>query len=518
MYINYLSKYIIISILFYIILGCTGEKAFNESTCYGSIFGVVTDFATGEPIQNANVQLRPGGETTLTGYDGMYEFVNIPDNNYSITVSKAEYTDLVDDYIIEVKNGKRMRRDVQIKKQPTSICITDMNGHNISVLDFGSDISITSKSFNVFNNGTVSVNCKLVYSCHWISSVSSLPSSISPGQTVPVILNIDRTQLSPGQNITNLTVATNNGSAEITIKATSPNGNPPIVQIQQINSSDITATSVSCEGFIKDQNGSEIIDSGFCYGTLPNPSFEDNIIQLGPNTNSFRHTINNLVPNTTYHIRAYATTSLGTGYSSDISFKTVSGLPTCGETTITIIDPTAVLGESTAYTTNGYTITETGFCWSSDHSPTINDQRIKAGFGDGILSALIINLQPNTRYTVKSYAKNEFGITYGPEKNFTTLSGLATVSTEPAILSGDEIITGGDITFDAHTAIFEKGVCYSFDQNPDISNQHTYDGYGEGRYTSRIPKPSNNGYLYIRAYVTTKYGTSYGNQVSIYIK
>ena len=60
----------------------------------GSIYGIVTDKATGEPVKNANVQLRPSGETTLTGTDGRYEFVDLKNGEYSITVSKTEYTDL----------------------------------------------------------------------------------------------------------------------------------------------------------------------------------------------------------------------------------------------------------------------------------------------------------------------------------------------------------------------------------------------------------------------------------------
>lgn len=513
---HHISKYIAITI-YILTIGCENKTSTYENTMQGSIFGFVTDFATGEPVQNANVQLRPSGETTLTGYDGAYEFIDISNGTYFITVSKAEYTDLIDDYAIEVQNGRRMRRDVQIEKQPTSIRITDMNGNDISFLDFGSDPSMESKSFNIFNNGTVSINCQLIYSCNWISSVSSIPTSISPGQTVPITVKIDRTLLSYGQNVTNLTVASNNGSAEIIIKATSTTGNPPLVQIHQTNSGDITATSVLCEGYIQDTKGGEIEDCGFCYDTSPNPSLDDKAVRLGPNNNSFSYTINNLEPNTTYYIRAFAASNLGIGYSSDASITTISGLPICGETTITMLDPTTAIGESTAYSTNGYEIIETGFCWSTIQTPTITDQKVVAGYAESTLRAFINPLQPSQSYIVRAYAKNEFGIAYGPEKEFTSLSGLATVITESARLSGDEIITGGDITYDAGTAIIERGVCYGPSKSPDISGQRTYDGYGMGQYTSRIQKPSESGYLYIKAYATTKYGTSYGNEVSIYI-
>ncbi len=473
-------KFFVVSVFCCLTMSCSNSLVETDS---GSIFGVVTDFATGEPVQNANVQLQPSGETVLTGYDGTYEFIDIPDGEYSITVSKAEYTDLVDDYIIEVKNGKRLRRDAQIVKKPTSIRITDMNGNNISVLDYGSDVSMVNKSFNIFNNGTVSINCQLVYSCKWISSVSSIPESISSGQTVPVIVKINRALLSEGLNTTTLTVSTNNGSAEIMLKATSTSGNPPKVQMYPINSSDITATSVLCEGNISDANGGEIKERGFCYGVSSNPSLDDHVISLGSGIGSFTYTIINLEPNTTYHIRAFATSNLGVGYSSDYSFKTVSGLPTCKETTITMLDPTSVMGESSV-SGNGYEIINHGFCWSTKRNPTINDQKVENGFVlDGPISAIISSLKPSTTYWVRAYAKTEFGISYGQETDFTTLSGLATVSTKSAVLSGDEVITGGTVINTGGATIFDRGVCYGSNPNPDISGEIQWDAlYGNDYY------------------------------------
>lgn len=96
------------------LISCGGSEDSNES---GGIYGHVTDFVTGEDVVHANVQLRPGGDTTLTGSDGMFEFRDLRSGDYHITVSKAGYTDLVDDYTIEV-DGRMVRRDVQLKVLP----------------------------------------------------------------------------------------------------------------------------------------------------------------------------------------------------------------------------------------------------------------------------------------------------------------------------------------------------------------------------------------------------------------
>ena len=184
----------------------------------GSIYGVVTDFATGEPVKNANVQLRPSGETTLTGSDGRYEFLDLPNGNYSITVSKAEYTDLIDDFVITVKTGRSMRRDVQIKKIPTTLQIIDNNGNQISSLDFGNDVD--SKQFVIFNSGTVAIECNVVASCEWIKSVSNVINPILPGSVCSVIITIDRSKLHAGINTTYVHVVSNNGNRELKITAT----------------------------------------------------------------------------------------------------------------------------------------------------------------------------------------------------------------------------------------------------------------------------------------------------------
>lgn len=489
----------------------------------GSILGVITDYATGEPVANANVQLRPGGETTLTGSDGRYEFLNVKDGNYSISVSKAEYSELIDDYIIEVKNGKSIRRDVQIKKLPTSIKVIDNNGNNVSRLDFGSDTSTVLKSFNIFNNGTVAIQCKMVYSCNWISNVSSIPSKISPGETVAVAVSINRSLLAGGQNSTILTISTNNGSAEITIMAESVLGNPPIVQISNVDDYDITVNSAKVEGVIKDSNGGTVKECGFCYSIYSNPSLSDDVIRLSAASNSFSCVLSNLSASTTYHCCAYAITNLGTGYSSEITFTTASGLPKCGETTISKIGTTTAKAESFVYPTDKNEISERGFCWSPMREPTIHDYSVRSGFGEGSFSEYLSSLDANTRYWVRSYAKSEYGVAYGPEEQFTTSSGLTSVSTSQPYIVEDEIITGGTIkNDDSDEYVYDRGVCYGFSKNPDLSGafNRTYDGDGIGNFTSYIPLYLLNktGYLYIRAFATTKYGTTYGNEVSIKIQ
>lgn len=66
--------------------------ASDEPSVFSTIYGVVSDAGTGEPIESATVQLSPGGDTKLTGSDGYFEFNDITSQQYTLTVQKTGYT------------------------------------------------------------------------------------------------------------------------------------------------------------------------------------------------------------------------------------------------------------------------------------------------------------------------------------------------------------------------------------------------------------------------------------------
>ena len=289
-----LALFAIVAIL---IFGCRKE----EET--GSIYGTVTDYATGEPVKNVNVTLRPTGETTLTGSDGSYTFQELNPGNYSLAFSKAEYADLEDDYTIELAAGKSVSRDVQMRRKIASLEINDMQGNHLDTLDFGEEESVTVKTFNLFNTGTEVLNCSSNYECEWITNVSGLESPIQPGETKPVTVRIDRVALVDGVNITFLYITSGNGSNEVVVKATF-RGTVAITTGQATN---VTANSVTISGNITDDGGRPVTGRGICYGTSQTPDINGSHTEDGSGTGSFSHNITGLSASTTYYARAYAT-------------------------------------------------------------------------------------------------------------------------------------------------------------------------------------------------------------------
>ena len=58
---------------------------------YGDICGIVYDKETSEPIRGAEVILVPGNKTTVTGFNGQYEFKNLDPKQYELQVSATGY-------------------------------------------------------------------------------------------------------------------------------------------------------------------------------------------------------------------------------------------------------------------------------------------------------------------------------------------------------------------------------------------------------------------------------------------
>lgn len=485
----------------------------KEEDLKGSIYGTVTDYATGEPVGNASVKLRPSGETTLTGSDGTYEFKDLDAGKYSLLLSKAEYADLDDDYTIEVENGKNVKRDVQMRKKIASLKIMDLQGKPLDTLDFGSEESVTVKTFNIFNDGTEKLTCVAAYDENgWITSVSGLENDIPSGQTVPVTVRIDRVSLNDGENITLMNITSGNGSNVLVVKATFV-GTAVITTTQPTN---VTANSVTVGGNISDDGGRPVLARGICYGTSQTPDINGDHTEDGSGTGTFSHNITGLSASTTYFARAYATNRNGTYYSSNIvSFTTNSGLPTV--TTTSVTEVTASTAKSGGNVTNngGYNVTVRGVCWNTMGSPDINDSHTTNGNGNGSFISNITGLAIGTTYHVRAYATNQMGTSYGEESVFATPNGNITIDiSNPTDITAQSAVCTANITNDGGVPIADKGICWAATQFPTAEGQHVSMGMGSGSFTVSLTGLQPYTTYYVRAYGVNQAGTTYSSQVS----
>ena len=211
--------------------------------------------------------------------------MDVENGDYRLYVSKAEYKDLDDNHLLKIRNGERIRRDVQIERIPAVLRITDANGNDIESIDFGGDPSTTIRVFNIFNNGTVSISCNIVHSCVWIRSVSSLPHTIAPGQTEPVSVEIDRAKLIVGENVTNLYIKSAHGNNTLKIKATGQE-NIPVVLTLPVTMPDGTQGPYrnTFHGNVTNVGYPPYSKRGFCWSSNNNsPTINDEHIEIPGN-------------------------------------------------------------------------------------------------------------------------------------------------------------------------------------------------------------------------------------------
>lgn len=85
----------------------------------------------------------------------------------------------------------------------------------------------------------------------------------------------------------------------------------------------ITATSATTGGGIINDGGSDITANGVCWGTTLNPSITDTRTIDAIGSAQFVSDLSELTSGAIYHVRAYATNSVGTAYGADVQFKTL---------------------------------------------------------------------------------------------------------------------------------------------------------------------------------------------------
>ena len=295
----------------------------------------------------------------------------------------------------------------------------------------------------------------------------------------------------------------------ILLVACKPEIEKPAVETSSIY--EITGTTVNVIGIITSDGGAEVTARGVCWNIESNPTIENDHTNDGVGTGSFISNITDLIPNTTYYLRAYAENSEGISYGEEKVFTTLNvfaSLPTLTTTAPTDITRTTAKSGGNITDDGGSKVTERGVCWSESQNPTIKDSRTSDGGGNGEYSSVIENLTSNTKYYIRAYARNEVGVAYGNELNFTTVD--ENVKTKPVVktlnitdITKTSAVCNAEVVSDGGASVTARGVCLSVNENPTISDTCTIEGNGTGTYKSTFTDLLPNTTYYVRAYATT---------------
>lgn len=176
----------------------------------------------------------------------------------------------------------------------------------------------------------------------------------------------------------------------------------------------ISETMANGGGNIYNGGRTSVNSRGLCWSTEPNPTIINKRTLNGTGDGSFFSSLTNLSPNTTYHVRAYASNTSGTAYGNNVSFSTNnSDIPILTTSSISNLTSTSCTSGGTILFEGNSDIISRGVCWSTIDPPNITDLRTKDGSGTEAFTSNISGLDIDSIYYIRAYATNSEGTAYG---------------------------------------------------------------------------------------------------------
>jgi len=310
------------------------------------------------------------------------------------------------------------------------------------------------------------------------------------------------------------------GFSEIKYVSTA-NQNEPIV-----SSTTASTTSVAHELFVtasvSDEGTSPVTERGFVYSTdMQEPTIDNTKVVAQGNNESFSTTLKNLPSDQTVYIRAYAKSNDGIGYGNVLSYNEADYVQHPSVSAVSVhtteiahsIIATASVNEGT------YEVIERGFVYSTDtQTPTVENKNtsVKATGNNSSFTATISSLSSSATTYIRAYVKTSYGYTYGETLHFKEIDYVQQPSV--SVVLARLTTTAHEIQVTASAAertyaITERGFVYSTDtQTPAVENKNTsVNATGNNSsFTATISNLSSTATTYIRAYVKTSYGYTYG--------
>ena len=291
----------------------------------------------------------------------------------------------------------------------------------------------------------------------------------------------------------------------------------PIVTTQAVTA--ITTTTAMGNGNITATGEPNPTEHGVVWNTTGEPTILDSKTTDGAisTTGTFTSAMTGLTPGTLYHVRAYATNTMGTVYGENVTFTTLI-TPTVTTSTVTNITTTTATGNGNITALGMPNPTQHGVVWSTSADPTITDSKTTDGSvsATGAFTSEITGLTPETLYHVRAYATNAAGTSYGEDITFTAYHEPSVSTSAVNDITTTTATGNGNITALGVPNPSQHGVVWSVNANPTIADSKTTNGTatGTGVFTSSMTGLTPGTLYHVRAYATNTAGTVYGEEVT----
>ncbi len=236
---------------------------------------------------------------------------------------------------------------------------------------------------------------------------------------------------------------------------------------------EVTPYGAKSGGFIQADGSITLTGKGVVWSTSPGPT-----IALATKTSNgtgffgFLSVISGLTPKTKYYLRAYASSTIGTGYGEEVTFTTDSIPVVTTSTVVSQVIPSSATSGGSVSADGGSPVTAKGVVWGTNSNPTVAlATKTTDGNGLGTFQSALINLNPSIKYYIRAYATNSSGTAYGAEVSFTTLPANTVRSTSGRIWMDKNLGAAQIATSSTDAAAF--GDLYQWGRDEDGHQKRT---------------------------------------------
>jgi len=298
-------------------------------------------------------------------------------------------------------------------------------------------------------------------------------------------------------------------------------------ELDRVAVADITISSAALSSAISKAGNQDIQEHGFIYSeregdTEGVKTAFGAIDPTRPTPIGFGEGISGLKMNTTYYVRSYAVTRMGTTYGEESNFKTLNivqpGIRTDGSEGVT---HNFARLRGTVTTKGTYAITQYGIVWGTAADPTVSLTTKVAVNGDVTTfpRAFTVNaesLSPATTYNFRAYVIANNVVSYGSNMTFKTSDilqpGIRTDASSALTVNSARL--AGTVLSKGTFPITEYGIVWGTATNPTTAgSKFTQNGdvaTVPASFSTTATGLNPNTVYYYRAYVISNNITTYG--------
>lgn len=318
--------------------------------------------------------------------------------------------------------------------------------------------------------------------------------------------------------------------------------------VQTLSTQFVSDNAASVSAKLNAHGNNTVHTLGICLSTHPNPTIDDEIILTNVSQEVFTIDLENLIPHTTYYVRAFARNNGHISYGEQLSFLTECARIVDYPFVVNIPEIQSCVEMNTSWQFDEQT---TIYTFSSDEQsatsklvlPILNMSNREATYisfdrknNSDVLRVLYKNSIEGEWSEIANYStvQNEFTrdsilLTNLSENYYIAFEGVSNLSSielknivvyatyqlpilnvEQLSATYNSISVTADVIYEGVSSISNKGIIWGTSADIDLTNSNVIPlGSGMGSFSTTISNLEENTTYYVKAFATNNNGTSY---------